>query len=169
MKQLYIVYSIFTLLKSNNTMKHILLALVCLVAIATNLSAQTKAKADDIIGNWKNGEGTGIVKIYKTTSGHYAGKIVWLKEPIDPETGEKKLDKSNPDPTLRKRKRLGLRVLQDFASNGNGYWDNGTIYDPETGTTYNCKITMKNKNTLDIRGFVGVSVFGRTDTWKRVE
>jgi uncharacterized protein (DUF2147 family) len=60
-------------------------------------------------------------------------------------------------------------VLQDFVSNGKGYWDSGTIYDPETGTTYNCKITMKNKNTLDIRGFVGVSVFGRTDTWKRVE
>jgi uncharacterized protein (DUF2147 family) len=150
-------------------MKNIILfsAMLFLTAIAFNSTAQNYS-ADDLIGVWEPSHGKGRVKIEKIGD-KYFGKVVWIREPLDPETGEKKLDKNNPDPTLRKRKRLGLRVLQDFVSNGKGYWDSGTIYDPETGTTYNCKITMKNKNTLDIRGFVGVSVFGRTDTWKRVE
>ncbi len=141
---------------------------LALVAVFSFTASAQKFSADDLIGVWEPSHGKGRVKIEKIGD-KYFGKVVWIKEPIDPETGEKKLDKNNPDETLRKRKRLGLRVLQDFVANGDGYWDSGTIYDPETGTTYNCKITMKNKNTLDIRGFVGVSVFGRTDTWKRVE
>ena len=58
-----------------------------LILFVTSFIAKAQ-NADDIIGNWKNGEGSGIIQIYKTTSGHYAGKIVWLKEPIDPETGK---------------------------------------------------------------------------------
>ena len=145
----------------------VLFSLFVLMLAGFSANAQ-KFSADDLIGVWEPSHGKGRVKIEKIGD-KYFGKVVWIKEPLDPETGEKKLDKNNPDTTLRKRKRLGLRVLQDFVSNGSGYWDSGTIYDPETGTTYNCKITMKNKNTLDIRGFVGVSVFCRTDTWKRVE
>ncbi len=140
----------------------VLFSLFVLMLAGISANAQ-KFSADDLIGVWEPSHGKGRVKIEKIGD-KYFGKVVWIREPLDPETGEKKLDKNNPDPTLRKRKRLGLRVLQDFVSNGSGYWDSGTIYDPETGTTYNCKITMKNKNTLDIRGFVGVSVFGRTDT-----
>jgi uncharacterized protein (DUF2147 family) len=150
-------------------MKNILLfAFMALFLTVGQTAFAQKYSTDDLLGVWEPSHGKGRVKIEKIGD-KYFGKVVWIREPLDPETGEKKLDKNNPDPTLRKRKRLGLRVLQDFVSNGNGYWDSGTIYDPETGTTYNCKITMKNKNTLDIRGFVGVSVFGRTDTWKRVE
>ncbi len=145
-----------------------LFSILLVLAFYTNEINAQKFSADDLIGVWEPSHGKGRVKIDKIGE-KYFGKVVWLKQPLDPETGEKKLDKSNPDPTLRKRRRLGLRVLQDFVSNGDGYWDSGTIYDPENGTTYNCKITMKNKNTLDIRGFVGVSVFGRTDTWKRVQ
>jgi len=145
---------------------HLFGTLLC-VLFSISVYAQ-KFGPDDLIGIWEPSHGKGRVKIEKIGD-KYFGKVVWLKEPLDPETREKKLDKSNPDETLRKRKRLGLRVLQDFAPNGNGYWDSGTIYDPENGTTYNCKITMKNKNTIDIRGFVGVSMFGRTDTWKKVE
>jgi uncharacterized protein (DUF2147 family) len=150
-------------------MQNFRLLVTLLVAglFALNANAQ-KFSTDDLIGIWEPSHGKGRVKIEKIGD-KYFGKVVWLKDPIDPETGEKKLDKSNPDPALQKRKRLGLRVLQDFVNNGDGYWDSGTIYDPENGTVYSCKITMKNKNTLEIRGFVGVSMFGRTDTWKRME
>ena len=124
-------------------MKNILL--FAFLALFLNLGQTVfaqKYSSDDLIGVWEPSHGKGRVKIEKIGD-KYFGKVVWIREPLDPETGEKKLDKNNPDPTLRKRKRLGLRVLQDFVSNGNGYWDSGTIYDPETGTTYNCKITMK--------------------------
>ncbi|MBX7243401.1 MAG: DUF2147 domain-containing protein [Bacteroidia bacterium] len=143
---------------------------LCLFAILFAFSFQSFAQssADDLIGVWEPSHGKGRVKVEKIGDKYY-GKVVWIKEPIDPETGQKKLDKSNPDPALRSRPRLGLRVLKDFTFSGKGVWEKGTIYDPENGSTYNCTITMKDKNTLDIRGYIGVSVFGRTDVWKRVK
>ena len=147
-------------------MKYVFLWLIALLASTTTLLAQNKA--DDIIGNWKNGEGTGIIKIYKTTSGHYAGKIVWLKEPIDPETGKPKLDKRNPDESLREQPTLGLVNLKGFTFNEEEKeWQNGTIYDPKVGKEYSCKMNLKDANTLEVRGFIGVSMFGRTDVWTR--
>lgn len=129
------------------------------------LYAQQK---DAIIGNWKNGEGTGVINIYKTTSNHYAGKIVWLKEPIDPETGKPKLDKRNPDESKRTTPTLGLVNMSGFSYNEEDkVWENGTIYDPKTGKEYSCKMELKDKNTLEVRGYIGISLFGRTDTWTR--
>ena len=63
----------------------------------------------------------------------------------------------------------GYRILKDFEYKGKGEWADGTIYDPETGNTYSSVITMKDDNTLDIRGFVGVRTFGRSDTWRRLK
>jgi uncharacterized protein (DUF2147 family) len=139
-----------------------------LFAMVFSIAAFAQAAADDIVGNWKNGEGTGVVQIYKTTSGHYAGKIVWLKEPIDPDTGKPKLDKRNPDEGKRTVPTLGLVNLKAFSFNAEEkLWENGTIYDPKNGNEYSCKITMDNKNTLKVRGFIGISLIGRTDTWTR--
>jgi uncharacterized protein (DUF2147 family) len=46
-------------------------------------------------------------------------------------------------------------------------WEDGKIYDPKNGKTYSCKIKMTNPNNLEVRGFIGVSLIGRTDTWTR--
>jgi uncharacterized protein (DUF2147 family) len=123
--------------------------------------------AEDIVGVWEPGHGKAKVKINKIDDKFY-GKIVWLKEPIDPSTGEAKLDKNNPDESMQNVPLRGYRILKDFQYQGDGVWEEGTIYDPESGTTYSCVITMKDENTLDIRGYVGVKTFGRTDTWRRL-
>ncbi len=142
-----------------------IMTLCLLLLLSFTLTAQQK---DDLIGNWKNGEGTGVINIYKTTSGHYAGKIVWLKEPIDPETGKPKLDKRNPEEAKRMNPTLGLINMSGFTFNEDEkIWENGEIYDPKTGKEYSCKINLKDKNTIEVRGFVGISLFGRTDTWTR--
>lgn len=150
-------------------MKYLLSMTLCLFFLmgTAETGFAQKFKADDLVGIWEPSHGKARIKIEKIGNKYY-GKVVWLKEPIDPETKEKKRDKNNPDAALRKRRTLGLKVLKDFVPNGKGYWDDGTIYDPENGTTYNCHITMKNKNTIKIRGYVGMSVFGRTDVWKRL-
>lgn len=124
-------------------------------------------EAEDIVGVWEPGHGKAKVKIDKIDDKFY-GKIVWLKEPTDPETGEAKLDKNNPDESMQNVPLRGYRILKDFEYQGEGVWEEGTIYDPESGTTYSCVITMKDENTLDIRGYVGVKTFGRTDTWRRL-
>jgi uncharacterized protein (DUF2147 family) len=139
---------------------------VLIFLFSVTLKAQ---KADDIIGNWKNGEGTGIIQIYKTKTGNYAGKIIWLKEPIDPETGKPKLDKRNPDKSKQLTPTLGLVNIWGFIfDEDDKMWIDGTIYDPKTGKEYSCKAEMKKNNVLEVRGYIGVSIFGRTDTWTRM-
>jgi uncharacterized protein (DUF2147 family) len=141
-----------------------------LTALILSVTAFAQNAPDDIVGDWKNGEGTGVVQIFKTTSGHYAGKIIWLKEPIDPDTGKPKLDKRNPDESKRTVATLGLVNLKAFTYNAEKkQWENGTIYDPKKGKQYSCKINMEGSNTLKVRGFIGISLIGRTDTWTRQE
>lgn len=125
--------------------------------------------ANTILGVWKNGEGTGHIEIYKTTSGHFAGKIIWLKEPIDPETGKPKLDKRNPDKTKRNVPTLGLVNMHGFKYDTDDKEWNGFIYDPKNGKEYSCKASMKDANTLKVRGYIGISLIGRTDTWTRIK
>jgi uncharacterized protein (DUF2147 family) len=126
-----------------------------------------QADADKLIGVWEPSNGKARVKIDKIGNKFY-GKIVWLKEPNDPETDQPKLDKNNPDASMRSAPLRGYRMLKDFVYSGNGEWTEGTIYDPESGSTYNCVIKLKDDNTLDIRGYVGVKALGRTDVWKRL-
>lgn len=123
-------------------------------------------EGDKLVGVWEPGHGKAKVKISKIGS-KYFGKIVWLREPLD-EDGNKKTDKNNPDESMHDTPLLGYKILKDFEYVGDKTWENGTIYDPENGSLYSCTITMKNDNTLDVRGYIGVSMVGRTDTWKRL-
>jgi uncharacterized protein (DUF2147 family) len=123
--------------------------------------------ADKLVGLWEPSNGRSRIKIEKIGTKYY-GKIVWLKEPIDPVTQKAKLDKNNPDTSMRNVPLKGYRILKDFTYNGKKEWSEGTIYDPENGSTYSCVINMKDENVLNIRGFIGIKALGRTDTWKKV-
>jgi uncharacterized protein (DUF2147 family) len=68
---------------------------------------------------------------------------------------------------LRTRPLKGLENLRGFQYAGDGKWENGNVYDPKTGNDYSCEMTLVNPNTLEVRGFIGISLFGRTDVWKR--
>lgn len=121
---------------------------------------------DAVVGVWKTGEGTAMVRIFKNGE-KYQGKIVWLKEPNDPETGKPKVDKNHPDESVRSRPILGLINVWGFVHKGENVWDDGNIYDPKNGNTYSCTIKMENPNTIEVRGYIGVSLIGRTDVWTR--
>ncbi len=95
------------------------------------------------------------------------GELVWLAEPLD-NAGLPRHDQHNPVAMLRERPVLGLRILWDMVADENGTtWRNGRVYDPETGKTYQGKITLESENVLKLRGFVGMPVFGRTSIWVR--
>ena len=143
--------------------KHIFLVVFILFNVLFSYAQQD---GDKIAGVWKNGEGTGMIKIYKNGD-KYQGKIVWLKEPIDAETGKPKLDKNHPDENLHTRPLIGLVNTWGFDYTGDNVWENGKIYDPKNGNTYECTIKMKNTNSLEVRGYIGISLIGRTDTWTR--
>jgi uncharacterized protein (DUF2147 family) len=122
-------------------------------------------KRDDILGKWVNPSGEGQIEIYKK-SDRYFGKLVWLKEPNDV-AGKPKLDNKNPNASLKSKPVLGLEILKDFVFE-NERWTDGTIYDPKTGKTYSCNITIKN-GQLNLRGYIGISLIGRSETWKRAK
>ena len=129
-------------------------------------SQDKTTEADAILGVWLTGSGKARIKIWKDAANKYQGKIVWLREPKTPE-GTPKVDKNNSDETKRKNPLLGLQNLRDFVYEGENKWVDGQIYDPENGSDYNCKMELVDANTLEVRGFIGISLFGRTDSWKR--
>jgi uncharacterized protein (DUF2147 family) len=141
------------------------LLLLISICFHFNLKAQTQG-ADAITGIWLTASGKAQVKI--TQSGNYFyGRVVWLKEPMDADN-KIKVDKKNPDQSKRSTPIMGIKLLSGFEYTGNHTWEDGTIYDPENGKTYQCKITQEQPNILSIRGFIGFSVIGRTEQWKRV-
>ena len=128
--------------------------------------APTTDNTDAIVGVWKTGEGNAMVRIYKNGD-KYQGKIVWLKEPNDPETGKPKQDKNHPDEANKTRALLGMINIWGFTYKENNLWDDGNIYDPKNGNTYSCTMKLQNANSLEVRGYIGVSIIGRTDTWTK--
>ncbi len=144
-------------------MKKFIVALVVILfgGLFSGFVQDTK-DGDRLLGVWEPSNGRARVKVEKIGSKYY-GKIVWLKEPIDPETNQPKTDKNNPDPGLRNVPLKGYRMLKDFVYKGKDEWADGTIYDPLNGSTYSCTIKMTDENTLEIRGYIGVSALGRTD------
>jgi uncharacterized protein (DUF2147 family) len=122
--------------------------------------------ANKILGTWLNENGKAKVKVVKRGKKFY-GKIIWLREPND-KNGKAKLDKENPKKELQSKPIVGLEILKNFKYVGKKKWEDGTIYDPENGKTYSCYMEMKNDNLLKIRGYVGISLLGRTTMWTRV-
>lgn len=146
---------------------HFLISFAVAGLLITGSSFSVKQQnPEGIVGVWKTGEGNALVRIYKNGE-NFQGKIVWLKEPIDPETNKPKLDKNHPEESSRTRPILGLINIWGFTYKEKNIWDNGNIYDPKNGNTYSCTMKLTNANTLEVRGYIGVSLIGRTDTWTR--
>ena len=130
------------------------------------LPAYSQNKADDIIGVWlTGGKEPAKIQVYKSGEKFY-GKIIWLKNPT--ENGKQRVDANNPDKTKRNNPIIGLVMLTGFKFDGEEEeWKGGDIYDPESGKTYSSYMYLKDKNTIKVRGYVGISLFGRTETWTR--
>lgn len=139
-------------------MKKITLIIVLLVTSAYYAKAQTPR--DAILGTWLSEKKDSKFEIYKRGEVFF-GKILSGE-------GESK-DVKNPDPALRNRDLIGLVILKDFTFDGKSSWEDGTIYDPRKGKTYDCIITLQDKNTLKVRGYIGLSLFGRTEIWSRTQ
>ncbi|TKB95141.1 DUF2147 domain-containing protein [Pedobacter cryophilus] len=122
--------------------------------------------ADAIVGKWLNKDGNAHIQIYKRGN-TYAGKLAWLQAPNN-EQGKPKTDSKNPQENLKTRPILGLEILKGFSYNDKN-WDDGSIYDPKTGKTYSCNLTLSGNDKLNVRGYIGVSFIGRTDIWTRVK
>ena len=144
-------------------MKRFMFWLICLLLVIGGRALAQEA--DAIVGEWYTEESKALVEIYKAGE-VYNGKIVWLKEPKK-EDGSEKLDTNNPDESKRGNPIIGLNLVNGFVYQGKNKWADGAIYDPDNGKTYSCKMTLNEDNTLKVRGFIGISLIGRTQVWVR--
>jgi uncharacterized protein (DUF2147 family) len=142
---------------------------LCILLVSPAAFAAT---ADDILGVWFNSEKDAQIEIAKCGE-KYCGTVVWLKEPNYPEgskdgiPGTPKIDHHNPDPSLRKTPIIGLQIVYDFSYAGENLWKDGRVYDPKNGKTYKGKMTLVSPMRLDLRGYIGIALIGRTATWTR--
>ena len=136
-----------------------------LLLLSIFITSFSYSQSYNIEGDWYTENNDAIIKIYKDGN-TLSGKITWMKTPND-ENGNPKTDPENPDEKLKSRKRLGMIMMYNFSYDEEEQWDDGEIYDPESGNTYSGIITMTSKNKLDLRGYVGISWFGRTSQWTR--
>lgn len=126
-----------------------------------------KSSEEQIVGEWLTSNQKAKIKIFKKNNLYY-GSISWIKEPL--KDGKPKLDINNPDTAKRTQPIMGLMLLTAFKYVGDDEWEDGHIYDPEEGKTYSCNMELKdNGKTLHVRGYVGISLMGRTDVWTRAQ
>jgi uncharacterized protein (DUF2147 family) len=146
--------------------KKYLIHFVLLMLFVIFINIIAKAQSDKIEGLWYNDIRSAKIQITKDSYSKFNGKIVWLKEPL--KDGKPKVDELNTDQKLHARPMIGLPVLTNFIKDGDNKYTGGFIYDPKNGKTYSCNINYKG-NKLDIRGYIGISLFGRTTIWERAE
>jgi len=139
-------------------------ALVWVLTFAGFAQGQGEAS---IRGVWLVASGDAAVAI--TDCGkELCGKIVWLKESLNSEDRLTR-DVHNPDPAQRERPICGLPLLYGFKPEGGGRWSGGYIYNPRNGKTYHATITVGTDGNLHLRGYVGLPIFGETQTWTPVQ
>lgn len=132
----------------------------------------SSALAEDITGTWryiddKTGEAKGLVKIEKQSNGTYAGTA--LKATPRPGYTPKEFCTNCPAPYTNKPI-IGLQVISGLKTDDHVNYTDGKIIDPVSGKIYRLKGKISpNGKKLFLRGYLGISVVGRSQTWLRVE
>jgi uncharacterized protein (DUF2147 family) len=115
-------------------------------------------------GTWLSQDGGTKVRL-TDCRGKLCGTLVWLNEPIDPNTGKPKTDIHNPDPAKRARPLIGLRVANGLAPSGQNHWS-GRIYNADDGRTYQASFWVQSESTAKVQGCV-LKVLCKGHTWTR--
>ena len=124
------------------------------------IASASAASAADVTGNWVTQDRSAIIAIQRCGAS-LCGTVakILVQKPNYP-----KNDVHNPDPALRSKPILGLRILSGFAPRA-GRWENGRIYDPESGKSYKSKLALNPDGSLNVSGCI--AVFCKTQRWTR--
>lgn len=118
-------------------------------------------------GVWIDHTGRGAVEIAPCGQGQtLCGRIVWMKAPTDPK-GQPLRDGLNPDRTQRSRPICGLQIIGELKPQRDGSWDNGWIYDPEQGESFDVEIRLRAPDVLQVKGYKGLKFLSETFQWQR--
>jgi len=137
-----------------------------LLALCLALCFSTVAAApqsDTLLGRYWLPEKDGQLEIYRQGD-RYSGRVISYDV-----AGQ--LDEKNPQPEMRSRPIVGVDLLSGFRfAENSGRWEDGTIYDAKSGKTYQCRLWFDDDDfgVLWARGYIGISIFGRTEQFVRI-
>jgi uncharacterized protein (DUF2147 family) len=143
--------------------------LFALALAAPAPGATERAVTDDVRGLWvdhKVADQRKVAVWIEDCDGLLCGRIYWQKKPLSA-AGQPKQDRHNPDAALRERPLCGLKILTGFRRTKDGAWGAGHIYNPNDGRSYSSTLQLESDGSLRVRGYVGLSLFGRTVEWVR--
>jgi uncharacterized protein (DUF2147 family) len=124
------------------------------------VAAAADAKLAQVAGNWLTEPHDGIIQVTVGADGRMEGRIVGGNHPG-------LTDENNSDPTRRKLALRGQVILRNMKYDGDGHWSGGTIYDPKKGREFKCQVELLDSGALKVRGYMGISLFGISQTWTR--
>ena len=130
-----------------------------LLFLAASLSGASASNPTGVMGDWTS-PNQSIVHVYP------CGSNVCLKIARLSHEAPSKLDAKNPDKSLRTRPLCGMNISTDFHQTDATHLDKGHLYDPESGRTYSGTI-VADGDKLNLRGYIGISLLGRTEIWHR--
>ena len=135
--------------------------------LAVAAGAPARADAPSPVGRWLVQDRRAVIEVF-ACGPKFCGRIVWQQQPLDPD-GTVSLDRHNPDPALRGHPLCNLQMMAGFTptQGSPGEWQDGSIYDPESGNSYSASLRLKEADTLLLRGYIVISLLGETQTWTR--
>jgi len=136
------------------------LTLLGLCALRLPLVSAQDAAASALAGRWLTEPRDGIIEIARSADGSFQGRIIGGNAPG-------RVDARNPDAGRRQQLLLGQIILLGMRPDGAAAWSGGTIYEPDSGRTYKCHLELIDRDHLKVRGFIGVSLLGRSQIWTR--
>lgn len=147
--------------------------MILLSMLIALMPAGLMAQSDGCIGYWKTiddetNKAKSVVQIYKSGD-KYFGKVVKLYREPDEEQ-DPICDDCDEDDSRYNKRVLGMVILTDLEWDADDdEWDDGEILDPKSGDVYDCYIALESQDKMKVRGYIGLSVLGRTQYWYRVE
>jgi uncharacterized protein (DUF2147 family) len=132
---------------------------ICILALLLLSLTAAEGQSSSVLGNWTNPTGS-TIQIYPCGA-YICAKVIAIRK-----NAPSRVDGKNPNRALRTRSLCDLQIGWNFQLTSPSRAEGGHLYDPESGNTYSGSMTRA-ANTLKLRGYIGFSLFGRTEIWTR--
>jgi len=140
--------------------------LAVLLMLATGLAALGQSMAA-LEGTWLTADGSSKIR-FEPCAAAMCGRLIWLRDPNDPETGRPIRDKNNPNPALRTRPLLGIAIFTDILPTASGKW-RAKAYNAEDSNVYDVTLKLITPSQLGLTGCGLAGLICKTEVWTRTE
>ncbi|MGH1417858.1 MAG: DUF2147 domain-containing protein [Hyphomicrobiaceae bacterium] len=155
----------------SRVLSQVVVAAAAITFVCVTVSHPTASLAQNVdppeIGLWIDDTGQGAVEISRCGR-NLCGHIAWLQDPMSKRGGPKR-DIYNPKPKNRSNLICGLQIIGKLQLQSNRSWDYGWIYDPKIGQAFDVAIRALSKNKLELHGYKGLKLLGKTFYWTRAK